>query len=508
MFSEKNIIPSSLEPGKIKFHDNYLPKIPAGVFEIKVETEIETNPLIDSTIQFSQSQKFIVEGNQFKLGVDDIHAVFPPANASGIFHKTLPQIVFRKRNLPWERNPFGNNTIPWLALIVLEEDELIFDASEKKKPTPTNAYVRTVQEVIYPGTGFVQPEFNNSSITGDESLCYAIDISSDTFTQIVPAIEELPYLAHVREINTEDKELLGMHADGWFSIISANRFPKPHETVEGQIIPSRNIVHLVSLDGFKEQMQVGNNGSDKFRLVSLASWQFFSAAPKEGFKKLMNGLSNGALQLPMNLNRTPHLNKATINLLENITQGGYTPLQYNTRVGEKTMAWYRGPLTPVLTKDINLEPAFSVESNMIYDPGIGLFDLSFSTAWQIGRLIALSDAHFSVNLLRWKQNILQELNNIAKRQTLQKNLKILNFPEDLEGMMDRQLPAKLLTEWLQTGLLPLAEKIALRGQNAPRKARSNSKESNGLSKKQVEALMKDGYNTTMRLVDEINQRST
>ncbi len=32
---------------------------------------------------------------------------FPPANAEGAFGDRLPQIVLKRRTLPWERNPFG-----------------------------------------------------------------------------------------------------------------------------------------------------------------------------------------------------------------------------------------------------------------------------------------------------------------------------------------------------------------------------------------------------------------
>ncbi len=39
---------------------------------------------------------------------------------------------------------------------------------------------------------------------------------------------------------------------------------------------------------------------------------------------------------------------------------------------------------------------------MGYDPDSGLFDLSLSAAWQLGRLMALRQKSFSRNLLRWR----------------------------------------------------------------------------------------------------------
>ena len=65
--------------------------------------------------------------------------------------------------------------------------------------------------------------------------CRAIDVPTAVFTQVTPrfktggqnSFDELRYLAHVRQVNTGDKELQATKDDGWFSVVIGNRFPSP-----------------------------------------------------------------------------------------------------------------------------------------------------------------------------------------------------------------------------------------------------------------------------------------
>ena len=60
---------------------------------------------------------------------DQALSVFPPANSEGAYEARLPQIVLKKKTLPWDRaaaptgTVFNNQTVadhtPWLTLVVI-----------------------------------------------------------------------------------------------------------------------------------------------------------------------------------------------------------------------------------------------------------------------------------------------------------------------------------------------------------------------------------------------------
>src|SRR3712207_5066616 len=51
---------------------------------------------------------------RFRMPPDQVLSTFPPANAEGAFENRLPQIVLRRRTLPWERVvDAANRDIPW-----------------------------------------------------------------------------------------------------------------------------------------------------------------------------------------------------------------------------------------------------------------------------------------------------------------------------------------------------------------------------------------------------------
>lgn len=62
-------------------------------------------------------------------------------------------------------------------------------------------------------------------------LCRAIDISTETFTKVTPrhasGVDELKFLAHCRQVNPADKEIVDRKDQGWFSVVIGNRFPSP-----------------------------------------------------------------------------------------------------------------------------------------------------------------------------------------------------------------------------------------------------------------------------------------
>ncbi|MFL6036611.1 MAG: hypothetical protein ACJ74I_16185, partial [Gaiellaceae bacterium] len=122
--------------GHFVLHSSILPPVTAGSYEL-VSDQIE----LPFDVQ-EEHTHVKVSSPRFTMPPDQILSTFPPANGEGAFGDKLPQIVLKRRTLPWERNPAEQvavSTIPWLALVVVAEGE-----AELSTPTP-------VDQCITPG---------------------------------------------------------------------------------------------------------------------------------------------------------------------------------------------------------------------------------------------------------------------------------------------------------------------------------------------------------------------
>lgn len=440
--SNKSSQTSDLQPGEIQFYDNFLPAMSIGDYTINIEQHIADEGL-DKT--FKRSHKFTVAGNRFRLNMQDIHSVYPPIDGQGDFENVLPQVILNHKSLPWERTT--DNKTPNLAILLFTPDELEINAKVSK----TGAKIKTIAQVKNPETGFLSPELTSFSHENDEDNCLCIEINADYFNNIVPRFEELSLLAHVREVSSADKTT--SENNNWFSTVFANRLPQKNQ---------RNIVHLISLEGFTNYLKPRSpriDKSQKVRLVSLASWEFYCEAPNEEFENVTAQLIENHQTLRLFPNKT--IDNRTV---KTAIEGGYLPMKYETRQGEKTTAFYRGPLTPNIVKNQNHAPNFSAESAMIYDINTGIFDVSYAVAWQTGRLLALSDSTFSKSLLQWKKQVNLFLDTFfAKQNFYRKIVAIYNAQMDndhdkmltLETLMSDEVTNQLLTATLKQSLSDL-----------------------------------------------------
>lgn len=398
---------NKLKPGEMRFVDNYVPSLPAGTYKIEVEQSLEGSGARNVKTKFTETQEFTVSGPRFRLDPADIYAMYPPPNSQGDFGHDLPHIVLAKRALPWERNVFGDAKIPWLALLLFDASEILPPAAGtntgSQGPNPTGARTIRVVDLLSPESGVATGVYVDVDTSDPQQSCQVIDIEPKTFKAVMPHPDEVRYLAHCREVGTVDEP-------AWYSVVVGARFPGvPAPGQAGGV----NVVHLVSLDGFKDYPD-GEEFDEigRVRLVSLASW-IFTCLPQggESFGELMSGLSPGdqTTALELKLPTPPEVPGATPDeeFARRVLEAGYVPCSYQTRQGERTFAWYRGPFTPqpVVPFPPNRDPFTTAAQAMIYDPDHGLFDLSYAVAWETGRLLALSDRHFGTALLNWRYKI-------------------------------------------------------------------------------------------------------
>ena len=163
--------------------------------------------------------------------------MFPPPNGTGAFADRLPQIVLRRRTLPYERTMKPGDpqpAPPWLALVVLADGEGQLLTSQ-----PLDASL---------------PEQDDK----DAPVRDVLRVSERVVQAVFPALEDLPWLTHVREVDISDTEMALGDDDGWLAVVIANRLPVtgPPDTEGGPPAPRHYTAFLVSLEGHEGDLPV------------------------------------------------------------------------------------------------------------------------------------------------------------------------------------------------------------------------------------------------------------
>jgi hypothetical protein len=411
--------------GKIEFFEACLPPLALGDYTVKVDQTLrEVRP----EKPFSTTLEFSVAGPRFSLNPADIYAVYPPANQAGAFGNTLPHIVFTRRTLPWERTldskqPTDKSPCPWLALLVCSDSDFLADGWAVPDIT-----TRKVGELITPiEPGVKGPDLGVTDLKEYESpddLCNTIDLPSPLFSRIVPARADLPYLAHVRQVNTGNKETLSLRTEGCFAVVLGNRFPETSTAPAG----GKNTAYVVSLEGFQSYLY-GEPGTlpQKVRLAVLANWSFFCQG-ENTFKTLMYDLDTDRLMLPPGRVAQTEYPDAEIRVKEAFGLG-YVALDHHIRNGENTVSWYRGPLAPLWYRKLETYPYLpSADAALRYNYETGLLDTSYAAAWQLGRLLALQNTHFARALYRYRNQERQKTKAAIHQTTLQAEYALTDQP--------------------------------------------------------------------------------
>jgi hypothetical protein len=522
--------------GNVVFYTDCRPPLTAGTYRLEVRQSVtkdgqrvdagSTKPLPDASVH-----RFEVSGPRFVMDPGELHAVYPPANSRGNYTSDLPLVVLRRRTLPWERTidglPAGTaGAPPWLALLLFEEREVTL----LDPPSCTVGFV--VNEA---GTVSVAP-VQLPNLRSEERAaalakpCLGVEVAFSTFKQVAPMLSELGLLTHVRQVSTQDKELLGLDEDGWFAVVVGNRVPEagrsyiaclvalegygqylptdaetPAFTAEDlaalsirpirrpatavgrlpgviavPIIPTMPTIPTIPIfppplptpptaptglvvtpvshtqialrwtdtsanetSFFVERCQgggctafvplarlgmnvtsytdtglspstsysyrvravnaFGSSGYtavatavthpppiERIRLLTLARWRFTCQAGGD-FEGLMRALpAKGGVAM---------LGAKGPTVLET----GHVPLRHATRAGEETTSWYRGPLVPTVIARETGGPYHSADQARRVDVQTGMENVGYAAAFEIGRLLALSDPTFDVELLRWRR---------------------------------------------------------------------------------------------------------
>jgi hypothetical protein len=497
----------------VTFYDNYIPSLKGGEYTITAGQDLKVdemktildggNHVVDANPQADTNQRFIVRGPRFVLDPTDVNLKFPHNRAVGSFSNFLPMVVLDKRSLPWERDLnltkqgiTNSGPYPWMALLVFSEDELISmdttaSTDEGSLANPTKSASIKLSALMSPPQGTAAPTLTLSDDENpDTQFCNVIEVTAATFANVVPTLNDMRFLCHVREVATDNKVPQQTTQDGWYSSIVANRFCMQPADQAGS---KKNIVHLVSLEGLEQFLGKDTAGTvtgfNKVRMISLASWTFDCLHdPKENFSKLMTNLLS-----PESANGTQLLLKMPVSVaqpgvIKTRMDKGYVPLSYATLTGEQTFAWYRGPLAPVVapplvnamdvTNPVDNNTPLNTSEAMIYDPATGLFDQSYAVAFQTGRSLALANQPFATDLIQWRRSaqglvdkLVQQLRSPVMKQMMRAKRTSLMLKmdsndllggagvADLVQLLEGNMIAESYKTYLANDFMPMAKSV-------------------------------------------------
>lgn len=460
--------------GEFRLHSAARPSLEPGPYRVTLQQTIDKAPGPIQPVE----RHLQVTAPRFSLPGTEVLSVFPPPNAEGAFSLRLPQIVLKRRTLPWERSADGQPVTaarpPWLALVVLADGEASFMPGASVEDAMP-ASVRAALGVTETGR------------------CDALVVSRRVVQQVFPRPDELPLLCHVRQVNKQDTEYVGRDDDGFMAVVISSRLPQPGQRYEAYLIslegqldvlpttagvqnqlgkpavytldktvlkaasrvratgsvkgaatgtplpkgsvtrargsspwsasgsaiaveattgrrvtgepsvvagrPASFVYHDVDF-GYLEQ-SAGNAfdpSTDLFRFPVLTHWSFSCEPDQAGrggdFQSLMTDLHGGLLGTP------PAPPSAT---RLRVAPTGHVILEHLTRRGEAIESWYRGPLTPrQVQRRASAAPVHTADQARGLGQD-GREDVSEAAAFEVGRLLALSDRRFLRLLAEWRR---------------------------------------------------------------------------------------------------------
>ena len=340
--------------------------------------------------------------------------------------------------------PLFRQQIPWMAVVVFDPSELALTPTELKvlsqkgalatpnadeikredstvtvntaaaKVPITGAYPMAVSDYLnLPPANRVHYEeggtFEFNALQKSTESMKAIFPTQALTKSLFGDLSKHKYLAHVRNINTTGMPDAGVQDDGLYSIVISHRTAAYDLTQ-----PKTQIAHLVSIEFMDSTTNLAGFASDptsRVGLVSLYSWTYVALPPNPvNFVDSMINLGNTKQYLnppgiPAQSSKpTAGSSWSTIRkpLLQRL-QNGYVFARYRAQTGEETVCLNRGPLVPVtIPPHADTWPGNSNFSTdyQILDKELGLVDISYSSAFQLGKTMAIADRVFCQALMR------------------------------------------------------------------------------------------------------------
>jgi hypothetical protein len=320
-------------PGFFELYSEARPALPAGAY-----TASSSQTLIAAT-PHDGDQQIPVDDTAFHLHIDapryamppdQILSTFPPATSQGDWRERLPQIVLKRRTLPWERNPTPQvspeDAPPWLALVVLADGE----GQLSTDVDPSQCVTSDV----------------NLGTDADVPKGKYLEVSKDIVEKVFPCQDELELLCHVRKVDLNDTELALSDDDGYMAVVLANRLPQPATPKQGQTeaTPLKYTAYLINLEHQIDKLLPTEPAPSPFfnalESTVLVNAEFVQPAPEATLDQIAMQLGPGAsivrAEGPLGAGEAAAAPKAS--------GGEVVPYQAAKGLQSASSAWATGPV--------------------------------------------------------------------------------------------------------------------------------------------------------------------
>ena len=477
-----------LKPGWQQLYSKDVPGLQGGDYTISVQQKIHGMGPYELKQDKTNVQPFHIQAPRFSLPSDAIYSVYPPSGQA-VNNDVLPHIVFNDPMMPWERKgstewekhpqlDSNRNRIPWLALLTFTADELTISNDQLKSLFANNADSReniaqgdtlaaeiAVGNVLKLNSEYCwSPPFRNDDLQDATSKMTSLifpkarlfnalfssycDDGKPTQCSLgaIPDISRHRFLAHVRGVHTEGMAYAGELEDDPvqrdFGIIICNRGAPSALTQSTSLF-----VHLVSLEKIEKVQpfpvpEVIDGHEMRVAMISLNSWIYTCLPPVSidtttRLLRLRDSINSlrPIFSVPGDVGGDPTKMRA----LQRI-KDGYSIVRYYVQTGEETVAFARGGLTPTVVEKREIKQSNSGANLQIMDRELGIMDISYSAAWQLGRTMALANRAYTTALVRLRRQILEIATDQTKIKILKasgrQHLSKLDIIESLEDHLD------------------------------------------------------------------------
>ena len=265
-------------------------------------------------------------------------------------------------------------------------------------------------------------------------------------------------LAHVRQVNVDDRELNTASSDGYYAIVMSNRLPTPGAKYRACLVSLEERTDLVKADppavaepffgvivqhpvlGIQAKTAAGpdsiSTSADVSRLTSGTPQQTLinttestllltvadrNVASAVGFVEVPPFQYFVATEQVVLLyswkfectgvgtfrDYVQRINVSMMGTVEeqghpSVTDTGHIQISLLDRAGVQENVWYRGPFVPMpLTRDPLTY--HSADQCRRVTPETGAEDVSYAAAFEAGRLMAAADPRLAQELMRWRR---------------------------------------------------------------------------------------------------------
>ena len=442
-------IPQPPPVGEIRFFDSIRPPLSQGDYKMRM---MQTFPqIVDNNETGMNSSEqldkfFTVNGSRWSIDPLTVHSRFPPKNEQNVkLDLTLPKIVFQSKTLPWERIvDEQNKDLPWMSLLLLREDEFNacdyypvaesteIDAASESVPVKLLEIPSSLLKLIAPTTDEVELLAHSLQVNPrDKELCgndedglFSVILSNripsepnEKYHALLVSLEgslnELPNENQIQYLTkppvTKSKMEVGDRLSGVkkaskkgttkssskLRVQSNSHSGKDARPVKGQI--SRKVKLLV-LDYWKFKTGDGGDFESKIKNIRFRKKEEnLSEAGELGSvydfakeKKQEDSYYEPAL---LGNDMDPDISANSYLLTDIVEDDGIT-----------RPCLYRGPCIAVpTTHQPKTKPYENSDDARGIEPSTGFDVIHHSAAFELGRLLAMSDPQFISSMSRWRR---------------------------------------------------------------------------------------------------------